>query len=63
VKRFIGWLLTITGGAAALWGGVSLLTGAIQNSLQLAPGFAVNAMTGGLVGLMALTVGLIWVRD
>ena len=63
VKRFIGWLLTLSGGTAALWGGVSLLTGALESRLSIAPGFAVNAMTGGLVGLMALTVGLIWVRD
>lgn len=63
VKRFTGWLLTIGGGIAALWGGVSLLTGTARNEVQIAHDFSVNALTGGLVGLALFTVGLIWVRD
>jgi len=63
VKRLIGWLLTIAGGSAALWGVISVLTGSSRSQVQITPDIAVNAMVGGLVGLAALTVGLIWVRD
>ncbi len=63
MKRMTGWILTIAGGAATLWGGVSLLTGSMENRVQITPDFSVNALAGGLVGLAVLTVGLIWVRD
>ena len=63
MKRFIGWLLTISGGGITLWGGVSLLTGNSQTRVQLTHDLSVTALTGGLVGVALLTVGLIWVRD
>jgi hypothetical protein len=63
MKRFIGWLLTVVGVAATLWGGFAVLTGTAESRLTLTQDVSVNAMTEALVGLAALTVGLIWVRD
>jgi hypothetical protein len=63
VKRFIGWVLTVSGGAGALWGGIAVLTGSSRERLAIVPDFSVNAITVGLVGLATLTVGLVWVRD
>ena len=63
MKRFTGWLLTIGGGVATLWGGVSVLTGASESRVWITPEFSANALTVGLAGLALLTVGLVWVRD
>ena len=63
VKRLFGWVLTVFGGGAALWGIVAALTGTLKTEVSITPDLAVNAMTGGLIGLAALTLGLVWVRD
>jgi hypothetical protein len=63
VKRFIGWGLVLAGGVATLWGGYSVLTGSTSASIPITSDVSVNALTGGLVGLAVLTVGLVWVRD
>jgi hypothetical protein len=62
MKRMLGWGLVLAGGAAVLWGAHSLLTGA-RSEFQLSPDLTINGLSGGLVGLAVLTVGLVWVRD
>jgi hypothetical protein len=62
VKRFLGWLLVLAGGAGALWGGFCVLTGSSQAHMQLGSE-SVAALPGGLIGLAVMTLGLIWVRD
>lgn len=63
MKRFIGWGLALTGGAATLWGGACVVTGSTDSRLHFTPDLSLNALTVGLAGLAVLTVGLIWVRD
>jgi hypothetical protein len=63
VKRFIGWGLTLAGGAAAVWGGTCVITGYSTSRLHVSPELSVSALTVGLAGLAVLTLGLIWVRD
>ena len=63
MKRFTGWILAVTGGVAAAWGAVSVMTGASQARLNLASNLSVDAMTTGLAGLAVLTIGLVWIRD
>ncbi len=63
MKRFIGWMLVLTGGVAAAWGGVSVLTGSTHTRVELGSNLSADALTGGLAGVAVLTVGLIWVRD
>ena len=63
MKRLIGLVLVIVGGAGAMWGVASVLTGSSHARLVLGSDLSVGAMTGGFVGLAALTTGLIWVRD
>lgn len=63
VKRFIGWMLVLAGGAAAVWGGTCVLTGTSRARMDFGNDFSISAMTGGLAGLAVLTIGLIWVRD
>ncbi|MCS6863621.1 MAG: hypothetical protein RMJ56_14260 [Gemmataceae bacterium] len=63
MKRLMGWVLTLAGGAATLWGGFALLMGESERRLMLTPEVSVNALTGGLLGVAVLTVGLLWVRD
>ena len=63
MKRFTGWILTLTGGAAAGWGAVCVVTGSSQTQLNVTPDLSVSALTTGLIGLAVLTVGLVWVRD
>jgi hypothetical protein len=63
VKRFIGWGFVLVGGSATVWGGFALLTGAQRARVQFGPETSIDALTGGLAGLAALTIGLIWVRD
>lgn len=60
MKRFIGLLLTGAGLVVTAWGGYLMLTGASAALMHPLP---VTALTGGLVGVASLTVGLIWVRD
>ena len=63
MKRFVGWLLVLAGGAATGWGGLSVLTGASRTRLELSSDLSVDALTGALAGIAVLTIGLIWVRD
>ncbi len=63
VKRFVGWLLVLGGGGAAVWGVASVLTGSTSARLALGSDLSVDALTGGLAGVAVLTIGLIWVRD
>ncbi len=63
MKRLIGWVLVIAGGAAAVWGGAHVITGSSETRLDLTPEFTLNAMTTALAGLAVLTIGLVWVRD
>lgn len=63
MKRFIGWGLTLAGGAATLWGGTCVITGYSASRLNVSPELSLSAMTVGLAGLAVLTIGLIWVRD
>ena len=63
MKRMIGLILSIGGGTALVWGGICLLTGSTDTRVTLADGVSLNAMTGGLIGAAALTLGLVWVRD
>jgi hypothetical protein len=60
MKRFAGWIMAGVGLVGTGWGGVYMLSGASEALLRPLP---VNAMTGGLIGLALLTVGLIWARD
>ena len=63
MKRFLGLLLALTGGAAVLWGGYHVLTGQSTARVALADGVEVSALNGGLIGLLVCTLGLIWARD
>lgn len=63
MKRFIGLVMAATGGVAVLWGGYHVLTGQSAAQIGIADGVGVTAMTGGLVGLLVFTLGLVWARD
>lgn len=63
MKRFVGLLLTLAGGAVMLWGIVALLTGSSDARVALTDELSVTALTAALVGVAGFTVGLIWVRD
>lgn len=60
MKRFVGWLVAGAGLIGTGWGGFLMLSG--SSSAMMAP-LPVNAMTGGLIGLALLTIGLVWARD
>ena len=53
----------LVGAVAAGWGAVNVMTGSSRATVSFGPGLSINAMTGGLIGLALLTIGLIWVRD
>lgn len=63
MTRFFGWLLTLAGGAATLWGGYYVMTGQSSAQLPVTDTISVSAMITGLVGVATLTLGLIWTRD
>lgn len=63
MMRFLGLILAIVGGAATLWGGYHTLLGESNAHLPLTRDFSLTAMHVGLVGVLVLTLGLIWVRD
>jgi hypothetical protein len=63
MKRFFGGVLALAGGVAVIWGAVHLLSGTSDAKVTLGEGVSVNALSGGLIGLAALTLGLIWARD
>ena len=60
MKRFLGLILSVVGLAGTLWSGFYLLSGSSAAMLHPLP---VTSMTGGLVSILLLTMGLIWVRD
>lgn len=60
MKRFVGWLLAGAGLAGTGWGGFLMLVGASSTKMHPLP---VDAMTGGLIGVVLLTIGLVWARD
>jgi hypothetical protein len=60
MKRFVGWVLAGTGAIGTCWGAYHMLSGSATAPLHPLP---VNAMTGGLIGLALLTIGLVWARD
>jgi hypothetical protein len=60
MKRFVGLVLAGAGLVGTGWGGVLMLSGA--STAMMAP-LPVTAMTGGLIGLALLTIGLVWARD
>jgi hypothetical protein len=63
MKRFFGWVVALAGGVAVIWGAVHLLSGSSEARVTLGNGVSINALTGGLVGLVLLTLGLVWTRD
>jgi hypothetical protein len=60
MKRFVGWVLAGAGAVGTLWGAYYMLSGSSNARMDPLP---VTAMTGGLIGLAMLTVGLVWARD
>ena len=60
MKRFVGWLLAGAGLVGTGWGGFLMLSG--SSAAKMAP-LPVDAMTGGLIGVALLTIGLVWVRE
>ncbi len=63
MKRFVGLLLALAGGAVMLWGVVGVLTGSSDTRAALTDELSVTALMAALVGVTGFTVGLIWVRD
>ena len=59
----IGWILTVAGGLAAVWGAAHVIVGDSRARFDVTPDLSVNALTAGLAGLAVLTIGLVWVRD
>jgi len=60
MRRFVGWLLAGAGLVGTGWGGFLMLNGGTSSRMAPLP---VDAMTGGLLGLALLTIGLVWARD
>jgi hypothetical protein len=63
VKRFIGLIMALAGGCAALWGGFFIITGRNSARLEITPEFTPTALAVALTGVAVFTVGLIWSRD
>jgi hypothetical protein len=63
MKRFLGGVLALAGGVAVIWAGVHMLSGSSDTRITFTDTISVNAMTGGLIGLVLLTLGLVWARD
>jgi hypothetical protein len=63
MKRFMGWVLALIGAVGVVWGGYHLLGGRSEAKVTLAQGVTINGLTGGLIGIAVLTIGLLWVRD
>lgn len=63
MRRVLGLALTLLGAGAILWSAYYIMTGQSSALLRITDGFAVTAMTGGLAGAAAFTVGLIWIRE
>jgi hypothetical protein len=63
MKRFIGMLLAMAGGAGALWGGYKALVGETSTVVAVTNDFSLSAMAVGLIGLAVCTVGVVWLRD
>lgn len=63
MKRLIGQVMALVGGAGLVWGAVSALTGSMSARVAVTDEFSLTALTGGLAGTAALVLGLVWVRD
>ena len=63
MKRLVGLFLMLAGGAATLYGAYHVIKGASGAIIELPGDLSVTALTGGLIGVSAFTVGLIWMRD
>ena len=63
MKRFIGMIMALAGGAGALWGGYKALVGETDTTVVITPDFSLSAMAIGLIGLAICTVGIVWLRD
>ena len=63
MRRFIGTVLAILGGVATLWGGYHCLTGQSNAQIAIVNGVSITSLMLGLVGVVVLVLGLIWVRD
>jgi hypothetical protein len=63
MKRFIGLLLSLAGGAAAVWGGFQVLTGQSETPIFVTDTLSITSLMAALLGVIVFTMGLIWVRD
>ena len=63
MQRFIGLLMALAGGLAALWGGYHVINGESGMRLAITPDISFSAMAVGLAGLLVFTIGLVWTRD
>jgi hypothetical protein len=63
MKRFFGAVLALAGGVAVVWAGIHMLSGSSEARVTFTQDVSINAMTGGLIGLALLTLGLVWARD
>lgn len=63
MKRFFGGVFALLGAGVVIWAAYHILAGQSEARLTLTPDLAVNGLTGGLLGVAMLTLGLLWVRD
>ncbi|MBY0458853.1 MAG: hypothetical protein K2V38_16060 [Gemmataceae bacterium] len=63
MKRFFGGILALAGGAATVWALVHIMSGKSDARIGLTNDLSVSAMMAGLVGVLVLTLGLVWSRD
>jgi hypothetical protein len=63
MKKFVGLLLALAGGAATLWGGYRIINGESGARLHVTEDFSLTAMTVALIGVLVFTIGLVWNRD
>ena len=56
-------MLTLVGAGVILWAAYYIMTGQSSAPLHITDGFTITALTGGLAGAAAFTVGLLWIRD
>ena len=59
----LGLVLTLVGAGVILWAAYYIMTGQSSAPLHITDGFTITALTGGLAGAAAFTVGLLWIRD
>jgi hypothetical protein len=59
----LGLVLTLLGAGVILWSAYYIITGQASAPLHITDGFSITALTGGLAGAAAFTVGLLWIRE